>query len=77
MNIINMDKDFQQGLRRVKEEEVGLIHEGVVVAEDMSLRRSLRRRSTTEVLNNGLDISVIEANNRWRKGEMGRGKKRG
>ena len=63
MKISDMDKGFQKGLRKVQLKEVGLIHEVVEVGEDMSIRRSLRRGSTTEVLNNVLDISVIEAKN--------------
>ena len=58
-------------------EEVGLIPEGVEVAEDMSLRRLSKRGSTTEVLNRGLDILVIEANNLWSKIEKGKGREEG
>ena len=63
MKIRNIDEVFHQGLRRVHLEEVGMIPEGFEVAEDMSLRRSLIRVSTTEVLNYGLNSSVIDANN--------------
>ena len=41
----------------------------------MSLSRSLKRGLTTDVLNNVLDSSVIEANNIWRlieRGEVGK-----
>ena len=62
-----MDKGFQQGLRRVQPEEVGMIPKGVEVGEDMSLRILLRRGLTKEVLNNGLDSSMTEANSNWRK----------
>ena len=37
----------------------------------MSFRRSFRIGLITEVLNNRLDSSVIEANNHWRKIEIG------
>ena len=50
-----------------------MIPEGVESGEYMILRRFLRRGSTTEVLNNGLASSVIEAKNSWRKRERGRG----
>ena len=63
MKISDMYEGFQQGLRRIQQEEVGLITWGVDVGEDTILRRLLRRGSTTEVLNNGLDSSVIEAIN--------------
>ena len=47
----------------------GLIPDDVDIGEDMSLWKSMRRGSTTEVLKKGLDTSVIETNNRWRKRE--------
>ena len=39
----------------------------------MSLRISLSRGYTAEVLNRGLDAAVIEAKNHWRKREQGIG----
>ena len=45
----------------------GLIPEGLYICENMSLWISLRRGSTTEVLNRGLYTLVIKANNRCRK----------
>ena len=45
----------------------------VEIGEDMSLRISLMRGSTTEVLNRGLDTSVIDSNNIWRNRERGIG----
>ena len=42
-----------------------LTKKGVDVGENMSLRRSLRKGYTTEVLDRVSDIAVIEANNRW------------
>ena len=50
-----------------------LIPEGVGVGENMSLRRSLIRGSTTEVLHRVLDTVVIDDNNRWRNMEKSRG----
>ena len=50
----------------------GLIQVGVDIGEDMSLRRSLMRGYTTEVLNRRLETSVIEDNNIRRKGDGGR-----
>ena len=47
------------------------------IGEYMSLRISLRRGSTTEVMNRGLDTQVIEAKNRCIKGDRGRGGVRG
>ena len=54
-----------------------LIPEGVYIGDDMILWRSLRRGSTTENMNRGLDTSVIEANNVWMKVDRGRGGERG
>ena len=67
MGIKDLDEEFQEGPRGFKEREMGLIPGGVDVGESMILRRSLRRGSNTEVLNMGLDVAVIEANNMWRK----------
>ena len=44
---------------------MGLIPDGVNVGENMSLRRSISRGSTKEVLNRGLFMELIEAGNRW------------
>ena len=52
--------------------ELGLIMEGVDVGEDISLSMSLRIISTAGVLDNGLDVSLIEANNFLRKSKIGR-----
>ena len=41
------------------------------MGEDTSLRIFLSRVSTVEVLNKGLEGSVVEANNSWRKRERG------
>ena len=43
------------------------------MGENMSFRIYLRRGSTTELLNRGLDTSVIEYNNLCRNREIGRG----
>ena len=45
--------------------------------ETMSLRIDLRRGSKKEVLSKGLDMAVIEADNRWRKKDTGRGGREG
>ena len=50
-----------------------LIPAGVYIGDDMILWRSLRRGSTTENMNRGLDTSVIEANNRWINRDRGIG----
>ena len=50
-----------------------MIPTGVDIGKYMVLRISLMRGSTTEVLNRGLETSVIEANNIWRNREVGRG----
>ena len=60
MKISDMDEVFQQGLRRVQLEKLGMIYEGLEVEEDMGLMRSLGRGSNKEVLNNGMDSSLVE-----------------
>ena len=67
------DEGFKESLRKVQTQELGLIPEGVELEKYTRLRRLLRRWSKTEVIKNGLDSSVIEAKNCWRKRERGRG----
>ena len=55
MKISHMYEGFQRLSRMIKLEEVVFITEVVEVGEYMSLRISSRRRSTIEVLNNGLE----------------------
>ena len=50
-----------------------MIPSGVEIGKEMSLRRSLRRGSTTEMPKTGLDTSVIKNKTIWRKREGGRG----
>ena len=72
MKIHNINEGFQEGLRDVQAGEVVLIMEGVNMGEDTMITKSLRGGSMMEVLNKGLDDSVLEANNLWRKRESGR-----
>ena len=72
MGIQDLEEEFQGGPRGVQDRETGLITGGVDVGESTSLRRSLRRGYTTELLNRGLDVASIEANNWCRKREIGR-----
>ena len=64
---------FQEVLRYLQAGGDGLILAVVDIGEDTSLRISLRRGSTTEVMNSGLDTLAIETNNRWINREGGRG----
>ena len=43
------------------------------VDEDYSVRRSFRRRATTEAQNRQIPREVIEMNNRWQKHIKGKG----
>ena len=73
VKISGIDGDFQQALHKLQIEEVVLIPEVVDVVEEMRLRISFRGFTTMELLNNGLNSSVVEAKNHWRKIERGRG----
>ena len=59
---------------RVRLAEVGFIYEVVELVKDISIRILLRRGSTTEVLNNRLDISVIEAEKYLEENRKGTGR---
>ena len=60
--INDIDEGFHEALRKVQTQEVGSITEGGEVGEYMSLRIFFRRGLKTEVLKDGLEISVIETN---------------
>ena len=51
-----MEEGFHETLKEVKMRVVGLILEGVIVGDNISLKRG----STTNELKIGLDIDVIE-----------------
>ena len=73
MMIQDLEEDFHEELKEPQAREVGMIPAGIYIEKDTSLRIFMRGVYTTEVLNKGLENSVIEANNRWRN----RGKRRG
>jgi hypothetical protein len=50
---------------------------GLYIVEVYSLRRSLRRGSTTCATNARATQAIIEMNNRWRKLEEARGRRQG
>ena len=59
--IQDLDEGFQEGLRYLQDIGDILIPAGVYIVKYMSLHISLKRGSTTEVMNRGLDTLVIEA----------------
>ena len=69
MNIHDMYEGSQEDLSEVQGRELVLIPEGVYMGEDMSLRRSLRKKSMVKVLNKGLVSSVVETNIHLQKRE--------
>ena len=69
IGIKDLDEEFQEGLRGLKDKDMGLIPRGLYFGEIMSLRRSLRRGYKTEVLNRGWDAVVIEEKKLWKKRE--------
>ena len=74
MRIKYLWEGFHEALGWFQVREVVLITEGVDVGENMRLRRLFRVGSTTEVLNRGLYMEVIEAKNQWRNMDRGRGR---
>ena len=72
MRIQDLYEGFNGGLKEFQTRGEGLIPAGVDIDKNMRLRISLRRESTTEVLNRGLCTSAIEANKIWRKRDRGR-----
>lgn len=58
---------FHAVLKKVQHRFQKILPKDVMIEEDCSVYRSLRRGATTEARNVGLPQDVIEANNRWRK----------
>ena len=58
---------FKRDMRKTQESIETDIPVLFRIEKDISLRGSLRRVSKTKVLNVGLDVAVVEENNRWRK----------
>jgi hypothetical protein len=64
-------------LEWIQQNTSGIIPLTISLGEEFGVRRSTRRRATTEALNAGIDGPTIDANNVWRnvgaaKGEMPR-----
>lgn len=68
------DPEFHDRLNRVKDEKPRLFEPNQDIADAFSLRRSLRRGSTTEARNGKVRDEVVEMNNRWRTFERARGR---
>lgn len=71
--VADYDARFHAAMLEVKERYPGVLPENVDPAADMSLWRSGRRGSTTEVQNKDLDPIYLNMNNRWRRKERARG----
>jgi hypothetical protein len=69
----DLDPAFHEVLKRVQDRWPHVISESVKVEDDYSIRRSLRRGSTSRAQNQGIAASVVEANQRWRKHERSQG----
>lgn len=70
----SFNQEFHDRLNRVKEIKSRLFESDLSIADAFSLRRSLRRGSTTEARNKKVREEVVEMNNRWRKFEKARGR---
>ncbi|KAL7530332.1 hypothetical protein ACHAXR_005039, partial [Thalassiosira sp. AJA248-18] len=70
------DDLYRTYMERTMQRFPSLFSKGVDV-KDYSLRRSLRRGSTTTATNNNVDPMIIELINRWRKKEAARGAEAG
>jgi hypothetical protein len=71
------DDEFTERLTRIKMLKPHLFEPGLNIVEAYSLRRSLRRGSTSEAINRGVPKDLIEMNNRWRKFENSKGRRPG
>ncbi|GFH55608.1 predicted protein, partial [Chaetoceros tenuissimus] len=62
------------GLLKILQEK-GVVPEGLSVASEFHVYRSLRRGATARATNMQLSQVVIDTNNRWRSMQTSRGKK--
>ena len=69
----DLDLLFHGVLQRVQERWPRVLPLSVRVQDETSVRRSLRRGSTTEASNRGIPKEVVEANQRWGKHQRARG----
>jgi hypothetical protein len=69
----DLDLLFHGILMRVQERWPRVLPGTVKVQDETSVRRSLRRGSTTEASNRGIPREVVEANQRWGKHQRSRG----
>jgi hypothetical protein len=71
------EDDFIDRLVQARIVRPSLFAPDLNVVEVYSLRRSLRRGSTSAATNKGVPKEIIEMNNRWRKLEAARGRRPG
>ena len=70
----NYSDSFYLLLEEIQKTKPNLIKADLDVREEYGLSRSLRRGATTRAVVVGVDSTVIELNNRWRRVEAARGK---
>jgi hypothetical protein len=58
----------------IQQSTEGIIMASINLWEEFGIRGSMRRGSTTETLNAGIDGDKIDLNNSWRKVEAAKGK---
>ncbi len=72
-------KDFEfeifERLERIQRERTNILDPDVDITEEFGLSWSFRRGSDSRALAEGLAQEVIDLNNRWRKFELGKGKR--
>jgi hypothetical protein len=71
------EDEFLDRIVSVRTRRSNLFEPGVDVMEVYSLRRSLRRGSTSEAVNKQVPQFIINMNNRWRQFEAARGRRPG
>lgn len=69
----DVDVLFHGVLLKVQERWPRVLPSHVRIQDDTSVRRSLRRGSTTKASNRGIPREVVEANQRWGKHQRSRG----
>ena len=73
----DIEEVFFSRLEKVQDLHPHLIPPDLVVSEEYGIYRSFRRGATSEAVNKGVKLHVIEANNRWRKVERASGRQAG
>ena len=75
MQLTHCEEVIFEGLEHIQDQDNHVIRGSVNVRQDFGLKRSFRRGSDSQAINQGVSESDIDLNNRWRRYEEARGRR--